>query len=324
MTTIYETERPVFNNNEKYLYVVNSIKKVPDGFEPYESKKYLMRKNIECGENVIITHKELMYLDNRTLEYLKDYTLVIDGVFNPYDTIKVYRDDIDTILVPTETISIDKDNNVTWLDSDYEGTAFRNIEVACCYGKVKLFSEELALYEFTGKLFNYFKEVIIYTVYFKNQPLKHVLDKYNVEYTIVSDTYNKPNVTIINNVKLDALGKSDKAFGEKWFKTHTAKEVANPMINIIKKLKKDEKSVTWTTFDSYYSKLSSKGYKTLYKSMNDTAKVSADVGIFMANPYIDNDEYALSTLLRFLYTTNVKEVYIPSSRMKKLLNDFLI
>ena len=56
----------------------------------------------------------------------------------------------------------------------------------------------------------------------------------------------------------------------------------------------------------------------------------------MANPFIDKyvmqyfnnstdvDEYALSTLLRFLYTTNVKEVYIPSSRMKKLLNDFLI
>ena len=157
MTTIYETKKPVFNNNEKYLYVVNSIKKIPDGFEPYESKRYLMRKNIECGESVIITHKELMYLDNRTLEYLKDYTLVIDGVFNPYDTIKMYRDDIDTILVPTETISIDKDNNVTWLDSDYEGTAFRNIAVACCYGKVKLSSKELALYEFTGKLFNYFK-----------------------------------------------------------------------------------------------------------------------------------------------------------------------
>ena len=41
MTTIYETKKPVFNNNEKYLYVVNSIKKVPDGFEPYESKRYL-------------------------------------------------------------------------------------------------------------------------------------------------------------------------------------------------------------------------------------------------------------------------------------------
>lgn len=60
MATIYETKKPVFNNNEKYLYVVNSIKKVPNGFEPYESKGYLMRKNIECGENVIITHKELM------------------------------------------------------------------------------------------------------------------------------------------------------------------------------------------------------------------------------------------------------------------------
>ena len=335
MTTIYETEKPVFNNNAKYLYVVNSISNVPEGFQSVTKSDYRIYGYIRRGYNVVITYKDLMYLDIRSLKHLKDYTLVIDGVFNLFDTIKLYKDDINSNLLETNMVKVDN-NKMTWLDEDYVNGVYKDVMRACHYGEVTVITNELLTYTFTGNLFNYFKDVNIYTVYFKGQLLKYLFDKCNVEYNIISDKYDKPNVKIIDNVKLDSLGKSYKSFNNNWVNAHLGKVVANPLVNIIKKLKKEGKSVVWTTFDSNYTKVSSKGCKTLFKSMNDTTKINVDVGFFMANPFIDKyvmqyfnnsidvDEYELPTLLRFLYTTNVKEVYIPSSRMKKLLNDFLI
>lgn len=239
MTTIYEAEKPVFNNNSKYLYVVNSISNVPEGFQSVTKSDYRLYGYIRRGYNVVITYRDLMYLDIRSLKHLKDYTLVIDGVFNLFDTIKLYKDDINSNLLEANMVKIDN-NKMTWLDEDYVNGVYKDVMRACHYGEVTVITNELLTYTVTGKLFNYFKDVNIYTVYFKGQLLKYLFDKCNVECNIISDKYDKPNVKIIDNIKLDSLGKSYKSFNNNWVNAHLGKVVANPLVDIIKNLKKKE------------------------------------------------------------------------------------
>lgn len=152
-------------------------------------------------------------------------------------------------------------------------------------------------------------------------------------------------------------GLNDKTIlSKKWYGTRTdeqLKELRNALTNYFRFLpvhydpingferSKSEYNM-WTTFKQYREKLENKGYKSCFVPCNAKATnefMDRTVIAYMCNIYaapsitaffgkIDEDEYALTEMLQFLWRSAIRldktiTVYIPSKRMRNLLIKWL-
>lgn len=169
-------------------------------------------------------------------------------------------------------------------------------------------------------------------------------------------------IKIIDDEKLNMIGDAPTALSKTWYKRNESnillKKLKNNTLNFFnnkpiiynEKTYKWEKSKSrnniWTTFKDYKEKLSGKGYAKGYIPSNmrasneyrDRTAVAYLVNKYF-NPFIknffvsngiqvDEDGYALSEMLQFLWRSGIRDgkritVYIPSSRMRSLLENWI-
>ena len=169
-------------------------------------------------------------------------------------------------------------------------------------------------------------------------------------------------INIIYDDKLNMIGDSESALSKTWYKRNEnnvlLKQLKNNTLNFFnnrqiiynetsgKFEKAKSKNNIWTTFKDYKDKISGKGYAKGYIPSNmrasnaykDRTAVAYLVNKYF-NPFIknffiskgievDEDGYALSEMLQFLWRSGIREgkvitVYIPSSRMRKLLEQWI-
>ena len=168
-------------------------------------------------------------------------------------------------------------------------------------------------------------------------------------------------INIIDDIKLNMIGDSPTALSKTWYKrnesnvlltlkNNTLNFFTNKPIIYNEKTKKLEKSKSsnniWTTFKDYKDKISGKGYAKGYIPSNmrasneyrDRTAIAYLVNKYF-NPYIknffisnnieiDEDGYALSEMLQFLWRSGIRDgkritVYIPSKRMRNLLEKWI-
>lgn len=164
----------------------------------------------------------------------------------------------------------------------------------------------------------------------------------------------KDKIYIIDDSKLNSLGEDYFSLSSSWFsrdfKTRNKfllKSLKNNMTNYFcNKIKSSSSDSMWTTFKDYKKILSGKGYTKGFVSVNaratnefrDKKNLAYCANIFL-NPIIKQffqtkdieileETYALSELVQWIWRSAIRDgneiwLYIPSSRMRGLLEDWL-
>ena len=164
----------------------------------------------------------------------------------------------------------------------------------------------------------------------------------------------KSKITIIEDDKLNAIGDGKHSLSKSWFRREQDKR-SKPMFKMLKnniintfihKTKTNSNTNMWTTFKDYKGSLAGKGYTKGFVACNARAtneyghkkSLAYCLNVYF-NPYIKNyfvkngievqeDMYALSELIQWVWRSAIRNgdeitLYIPSSRMRGLLKDFL-
>ncbi len=161
-------------------------------------------------------------------------------------------------------------------------------------------------------------------------------------------------IHIVDDEKLNIIGDSEYALSASWFKREKdirqkplIKKLKNNLQNIFtNKFKTSSSFNMWTTYKDYRGLLSGKGYTSGFLSYNirstneykHKTHLAYCVNVYF-NPYFKNyfldhkvnvkeDKFALSELIQWVWRSAIREgndiwIYIPSSRMRTLLQDWL-
>lgn len=169
-------------------------------------------------------------------------------------------------------------------------------------------------------------------------------------------------IKIINDEKLNKIGDLPYSLSKTWYLRNknniVMQRLKNNVFNLFKyKLvyynpqtenweKTKSSNNLWTTFKDYKKKLSGKGYAKAFVVSNTRATneyKDRTVVAYLINKYfnpiiknffaeygveIDEDGYALSEMLQFLWRSGIREgkvisVYVPSKRMRELLENWI-
>ena len=180
-----------------------------------------------------------------------------------------------------------------------------------------------------------------YNYHFIDQPFANLHPKYNYQELI----------HVFNDDKINRLGDDQYALSKAWYKRNESninmKQLRNNTRNFFEHRTRTPSSQNmWTTFIKYRPLVKSKPYSTGFVSLNMRASNSyrqKTAIAYLINRYmntilknflnnqgieIDEDAYALSEMLQFLWRSAIRDgkpidVYIPSSRMRKLLLDWI-
>ncbi|WP_345806187.1 hypothetical protein [Bacillus subtilis] len=148
---------------------------------------------------------------------------------------------------------------------------------------------------------------------------------------------------------LNKIGDDYYALSKNWFEKRSVlhKRLKNNILNYYQNiLKSKSKDNLWTTFKSHKSKLSGKGYtkgflacnikatneyshkKSLVYSINRFVNPAIDDYFRSKGIIINEDNFALSEMIQWIWRSAIRNgqdinIYVPSSRMRKLLKDWL-
>lgn len=157
--------------------------------------------------------------------------------------------------------------------------------------------------------------------------------------------YLKKNLNItsvMNFTKYQQVFNDEYSLTKKWFgrDKENRKIIKRIIINYCEHIvKAKSNSIYWTTFITYQREVQGKGYTRSYISLDAKPNEKRNNLVFAMNLYpnsfiknnitenISNDEYALSLILKWIIDVsqikNPINIFIPSMRMYKLLNDWL-
>lgn len=183
---------------------------------------------------------------------------------------------------------------------------------------------------------------------------KYINQPDNVNYKYISYIKEPPKldyknlIHILNNGKMNSIGNNKYALSEKWFRECSDEDICqlrkntnNFIRNIVPKMfNLTESNIIRTTFADYKDSIKNKGYAISFirifdysvsKNCNAVAYICNNFNQVIKNNNItlSNDEYALLSLLGFLFNntalSNEKEIwiYVPSVRMRSLLKTWI-
>jgi len=221
----------------------------------------------------------------------------------------------------------------------------------------KIFKEVYILtYMFNGQVQKYYYN--FYSTKYNYKYIKYVNNIYS--FTDIPQTYEniykkyKDLIKICKDEKLNSVGDNETALSVSWFirnnfntGKHLLKILKNNVGNYFKHIiKTTSKENMWTTFKKFKNIIRGDGYSKGFVSVNARATnnyrhkrtLAYCVNIFMnpvlkqffqqKNIEVDEDKYALSEMIQWIWRSAIRDnkpinIYIPSSRMRNLLIDWL-
>lgn len=164
----------------------------------------------------------------------------------------------------------------------------------------------------------------------------------------------KSKIHILDDDRLNDIGDDNFALSVSWYE-RAKKARGQPKIKLLKnnlytyfrhRIGSPAKKRLWTTFKDYQQSLTGKGYTNGFLSYNIRATndyrhknclaycVNVFFNPFMKNYFLANgvevreEVYALSEMIQWIWRSAIRDgeeiwIYIPSSRMRKLLSDWL-
>ena len=292
------------------------------------------------------------------------YNIIIDESMDVFDIFEITNKDYemlidhDTIILEDDLVVWNDDEYIGKFNF-----LKRICENGDVYFVGKELNNVLFSWTFDINVMMSFKSITIMTYLFEAQLMYYYFllngidefDKYYVEKNELKEftSYQYPNIEHLIDIydgDMNDIGDRHNALSVNWFNNNKAlstklqKHIYNYIRNIVNTKSKD---IIWTTFKSQYSKLKGKGYTTSFVSLNARATneyADRNTVVYCANRYISpnytiflkkhdiefNQElFALSELVQFIWRSQIRNkepinIYIPSSRMRKLLQDWVM
>jgi hypothetical protein len=204
-------------------------------------------------------------------------------------------------------------------------------------------------YLFSGQIQKYYLD--IYSIPYQFKYIGH-----NYKFTDNENERPKNKLHLTNKIhicersKLNMIGQNKTALSKGWYNKATNEDIEQLKKNIynyfFNVMKSKSKNNLWTTFKSFRSELEGKGYSKGFAPCNIRASNDfreRNVVVYPLNIYVnpcvysffqkhgmkmDIDKYALSEMIQFIWRSAIRDgkdiwVYIPSSRMRQLLKDWI-
>lgn len=163
--------------------------------------------------------------------------------------------------------------------------------------------------------------------------------------------YYASRIHILDHKKLNSIGDGYWDLSSTWYKKHAntgeVEQLSKNCYNFFRHMAHQTSDrCMWTTFKNCKDKVCPRGYKKGFLAQNaratnqfaDRVAVAYTVNQFMLTPTkmflqnngiaVDENAYALSNMIQFIWRSNIRQggevdVYVPSSRMRELLLDFM-
>lgn len=232
------------------------------------------------------------------------------------------------------------DGLVVWMFPVEVFAAFQNVFILTYQFNLQL---QKYYYDYYGVSYTYMSVMGDAPDNYRLAPLNE--DSVDCEYDF------KKLIHICDIPKLNEIGKEKHDLSKAWYernKTSPAmQQLKNNIYNYFNHICNSKSSSNlWTTFKNYQSVLKGKGYTKGFIPVNSRAVNryrDRSVIVYPVNRYlnpvvknffsangikIDEDGYALSEMLQFIWRSAIREgkeiyIYVPSSRMRKLLKDWI-
>lgn len=337
---------------------------VPNMYEPQITSKNKYENFTELlqqGKNIVSTHALFKMCTIEMIKNIKyfNYTLILDEVMNVLEQLKLTKDDI-SILKDSNSIKVEEFGKLVWLKEDAD-TIYNEFKLKCMNESLYLVNDKVLFWVFPSNIFRAFNQVFICTYIFDAQIQRYYYDFFNIKYekkTIIEgqlvdykhQVAHLDKIHICENNKINYIGDTKTALSKNWY--HNKLKTSVPLLknatsNYIKHITKAKsKDIIWTTFKDYKSKVSGEGYTKGFIPCNTRATneyINRHYIAYLINCYlrptekdffeikniiVDEDLYALSELIQFIYRSAVRNgedvyVYIPSVRMRTLLQKYI-
>ncbi|GAA4803408.1 hypothetical protein [Litoribaculum gwangyangense] len=360
INSVYAPLGPGEKGEGKYDYNIDycdesgNIDLNSEGSYQYLNKRAQFLKLCNKKRNIVSTHSLFMNLKKDDYSLFDDYILILDEVVNPLNVFNIGAKDIE-ILTNENLIIIDQETSeVKFIDDEYNDNAFKEVKRICNNSTVFFLDKYFFVWVFPIEIFKGFQRVEILTYLFKGSLLSSYFKMYNIDYKI---NYNNEEDHLRSIKKLLNVyegsanyNESLNSFSKTWIKNlnkKNLKKVVNSTEYIFKKVfKTNTEENAFTTFKAFRQKLSGNGYTKGFIPINARATnifKSKKSMAFLGNRYhdpqtvhffkergviLDDDIWALSELLQWVWRGRIRDnkpmnLFIPNSRMRKLLNDWL-
>ena len=268
--------------------------------------------------------------------------------------------DIGILYLDTDAITLRFDRNKFGVDVSYdgdkvEGTYYESLATMCDLSQLMLIDGKTIVWEMSADMLRKFKKVIICTYLFEGQLFASYLKKHNIDYDI-SYFGKKPEqvkhlFNVLDDEHLNSLGADETALSKSFFEKQSTKEGARNtcrkhLNTVMRKWGAKTDNRLFTCFKSDKAVIGDGRYNKNWLPFNCRAtndyrnveNIAYLVNVFPSPLLVkaaygkdtdfDDDIHALGELLQFLYRGCLREdksmnIYIPSSRMRKLLFKWL-
>ena len=176
------------------------------------------------------------------------------------------------------------------------------------------------------------------------------LEKYNKFVVKVPNYDYKSLIHIIDHKKLNEIGRDKYSITQKWFNDHRydglVDQLRRNIMNFFRNLTPNGNSNSthnnlWTTYEEFREEIKGKGFSKAFVYLsNDTDKDYSNriYLAYIANNFypatmqnnfeVTENQYALTELLQFVFKSALSKgkeiwIYIPSKRMRKLLQQWI-
>ncbi len=315
-----------------------------------------LHRRLSRRENIVSTHALFTAFNDVTkgLIELGGYILILDEVFEVIRPIDITKKDMNILLNESNLIRVKDNSYVEWIDDEYEGE-FEWIKGIAKTDNLVYVNDKQFLWMFPYQIFDAFKEVYIATFMFDAQVQKYYYDMHGIEFEYIDFSKRsvpsfKDKIHILDADSVNKIGHKRHALSVSWFVANKEfvgvlkRNIYNVFNNYFKSY--NNKSNMWTTFKRNESALSGRSYGKSFVEFNSRSTnkyrnkryLAYCVNVFF-NPNIKNffikngvdvkeDEYALSEMLQWIWRSAIRDgediwIYIPSSRMRGLLKDWI-
>jgi hypothetical protein len=350
--------------NERFVYItpfLSEVERVLEDVNAYEpttrnedgSKKSGLLNLMFKGLNVVSTHSCFKSLNNKDYdEKFNDYVLILDEVVEPLEILSISHSDIE-ILVNSNSIKINNDTSVDFIDQDYVGK-FSFLKELCDTSNVFLVSDTFLVWNFPVEIFKSFKRVEILTYLFEGSILSSYFKSNGIDYILnkTNDEDKKIEIKKLLNIydgQSNDIGNKITALSVNWFSNNKKdlRRLSFKTKNIFNRVfKTNSNENAYTTFKDYSSNVKGSGYSKGFIPVNSRAtnnfsdkKSMAYLANRYYNPTVtqffdikgvetNEDLWALGELLQWVWRGCIRNnesmnLYIPSKRMRGLLIKWL-
>ena len=334
------------------------------GAKIYDIKKLLAKGENIVSSHALFKRFDEETID---LALLNDYILIMDEVADVIELPDISTYDLDTLLEKYVEVGEKGKLNWVAKDYEgkfeyYKKQCELNSLYLYSYSSK---SKPILLWMFPISVFEAFEEVFILTYLFKSQIQKYYYDYYGFEYKYwyiknyhLTEEYQKYDlskykdlINICEHEKLNAIGNNINSLSVGWYQRNQdniiMKILKSNCQNYFKNIVNTPSDLNmWTTFKEWKGLIKGKGYTKGFVSLSMRATnlyINKTSIAYLSNRYlnpliknffisyginINEDEYALSELLQFLFRSRIRKcekinLYIPSIRMRNILKKWL-